>query len=138
MSNLFKHVWNVQEGDSFEEALKKMRAGIKSQTNQALSRFQLYQQMPQSRQTFGQWDFKVKEQAYCCDWTGYHAKNAARDAILFETDNKKLMKKIVAEDIDYDETIKVGLSMKQGDKKVEEMRGKNHRKEEGKFLGWTR
>ena len=42
MSNLFKHVGNVQEGDSFEEALEKVRAGIKRQTNQASARFKLY------------------------------------------------------------------------------------------------
>ena len=49
---------------------------------------------------------------------------------MFQTDNKKLMKNIVAEEIDYDNTIKVGLAMEQADKKVEEMRGKNSNKEE--------
>ena len=88
--------------------------------------------MPQNGQTLGQWALKVKEQADRCEWTGYNAKNAAREAILFQTDKKKLMKKIVAEDIDYDDTIKAGLAMEQDDKKVEEMRGKNYRKEEEK------
>ena len=32
MINLFKHVGNVLEGDSFDEALEKVRAGIKRQT----------------------------------------------------------------------------------------------------------
>ena len=50
MINLFKLFGNVLEGDSFDEALEKVRAGVKRQTNQDLARFELYQE-----RTFGQW-----------------------------------------------------------------------------------
>ena len=55
---------------------------------------------------------------------------AARDAILFQTDDKKLMKKIVSEDISFDDTVKFGLVLEQGAKKVEEIRNKSGRREE--------
>ena len=39
------------------------------------------------------------------------------------------MKKIMAKDISFDETVKAGLAYEQGAKKVEEMRRKDDRKE---------
>ena len=55
-------------------------------------------------------------------WTGYGAKQAARDALLFQTDDIKLQRKIIAEDLDYDSVIKYGLAFEQGNKKVHTMR----------------
>jgi hypothetical protein len=75
----------------------------------------------------------VRDQAERCDWTNYGAKEAARDAILFQCDNRKLMKKIMAEDLNFEDTVKVRLAMEQGERKVEEIRSsKNGRKEEEK------
>jgi len=45
---------------------------------------------------------------------------AARDAILCQTDAKNLMKKIISEDLNFDDTVKYGLAMEQGAKKVNE------------------
>ena len=43
------------------------------------------------------------------------------------------MKKIMAEDLNFEDTVKVGLAMEQGEKKVEEIRSsKNGKKEEEK------
>ena len=39
---LWNHVGGVADGDSFEEALKKIEAGITGQTNQAISRHKLF------------------------------------------------------------------------------------------------
>ena len=55
-------------------------------------------------------------------WTNYDAKQAARNAILFQTDSAKLQKKVIAEELDYDNVVKYGLAFEQGEKKVEQMR----------------
>ena len=122
MIDLFKHTGKVEDLDTYSQAVTKVEEGIKKQTNQASAKFKLFQQMPQGDQPYSKWYPQVKEQASRCDWTGYNTEKAARDAILFQTNNKKLMKKIIAEDIDFNETVKVGLAMEQGAKKVDEIR----------------
>ena len=131
MKVLFEHVGKVEEGDTFEGALEKIENGVKKQTNQSAARFKLMQQYPQGGRHFAEWFPKVKEQADRISWEGYDAKMAARDAILYQTDDKRLQKKILTEDMSYDDTVKYGLAMEQNQKKVEEIRGvKVERKEE--------
>ena len=55
---------------------------------------------------------KIKEPAERCVWTGYDVKAGARDAILYQTDDKNLMKKIVSEDLSFDDTVKYGLAIR--------------------------
>ena len=123
MVTLFDHVGMVVEGDTMDEAINKIKNGIRKQTNQATARFKLFQQMNQGGEAFAAWFPKVKEQAERCDWTGYDGKRAARDAILFQSNSKKLQRKVIAEDLSYDDTIKYGLALEQGEKKVEQLRG---------------
>ena len=122
MTVLFEHVGNVQVADTFDAAVEKVRAGIKAQTNQATARFKLFTKMPQGGLPFAEWYPKVKDQADRCIWANYDAKQAARDALLFQTDNSKLQKKVIAEELDYDHVVKYGLAFEQGEKKVEQMR----------------
>ena len=122
MCVLFEHVGVVTDGDTFNQAVDKVEAGIKAQTNQATARFKLFTKMPQGGRTFAEWYPKVKDQAERCVWTGYDARQAARDAILFQTDSAKLQKKVIAEEMNYDNVIKYGLAFEQGEKKVEQMR----------------
>ena len=133
MERLFKHTGMVLDTDTFDAGVEKVRQGIRKQTNQASARFKLMQQMSQSGVAYSKWYPEVRDQAERCDWTNYGAKEAARDAILFQCDDRKLMKKIMAEDLNFEDTVKVGLAMEQGEKKVEEIRSsKNGRKEEEK------
>ena len=132
MKNLFKHTGLVEDGDSFKQALDKIEQGIKKQTNQASARFKLFQQMPQAGRPMSKWFPEIKEQADRCDWTAYGSKEAARDSILFQCDDKKLMRKIMAEDLNFDDTVKIALAMEQGSNKVEEIRGKGFGKEDEK------
>ena len=78
--------------------------------------------MPQGGTPFTEWFPKVKDQADRCIWKVYDAKQAARDAILFQTESTKLQKKIIAEELDYDNTVKYGLAFEQGEAKVQQMR----------------
>ena len=125
MTRLFEHVGLVVDGDTLDQAISKVELGVKKQTNQATARFKLFQQMPQRGDKFGQWFTRVREQADRCNWENYGAREAARDAILFQTDSKRLQRKIVAEDLSYDDSVKFGLALEQGESKVEQMRSHN-------------
>ena len=114
-------MWGRRWTQTVGRTLDKVSAGIKKQTNQAAARFKLMQKMPQAGQCFADWYPRVKEQAERCDWTGYDDKRAARDAILYQTDDKKLQTKVMAEDLSYKNTVKYGLSLEQGRKKVKEI-----------------
>ena len=90
MRNLMEHVGQVLEQDTFTQAITKVEQGIKQQTNQATSCFKLFQQMPQNSKHFAEYYPRVREQAERCMVTEYDAKMDARDAICFQTNNKKL------------------------------------------------
>ena len=45
-------------------------------------------------------------------------KQACRDALLYQTDDTSLQKKIIAENLSYEDTIKAGTGREQGAKKV--------------------
>jgi hypothetical protein len=78
-------------------------------------------EMPQSGRVFSEWWPKVKEQADRCVWTGYDTKMAASDALLQQCDDKKLQKRIIAENLSFDNIVKMGMAMEQGTKKVDRM-----------------
>ena len=95
MCTLFEHTGKVEAEDTFDRAVEKIEEGIKQQTNQATARFKLFTKMPQGGGSFAQWYPTVREQADRCVWTDYDAKQAARDALLFQTSDTKLQKKIL-------------------------------------------
>ena len=119
MVKLFEHVGKVVDADSYEVAMDKIESGIKIQTNQATSKYKLFREMPQKGRSFSEWWPMVKEQADRCDWRNYDEKHACRDALLYQTDDTSLQKKIIAENLSYEDTIKAGISREQGAKKVE-------------------
>ena len=55
----------------------------------------------------------MDEQANRCDWTNYDKSMAARDAILFQIEDKKLRRKVIAEDPALTEVIKLGITNEQ-------------------------
>ena len=78
MERLFEHVGEVEDGDTYSKAMKKVEEGIKKLTNQATARYKLFQEMPQDGQNFDSWVQLVVEQAKRCDWVGYDEVKAAR------------------------------------------------------------
>ena len=121
METLLVHIGLVEEEDTFDQVLEKVRAGIKKQTNQAVARHKLFTQMTQSDKTFAAWFPKIKEQAERCDFANYNVQKATRDAILYQTSDKKLQQKILSEDLALEETIKMGLALEQSRKKVDNL-----------------
>ena len=116
--------------DSWKDTLEKVSQGIKQQTNQAAARLKLTQKMPQNDSCFAEWYPLVKEQAERCIWVDYNRSMAARDAILLQTQDKKLQQKILAEDLPYTDTVKYGLALEQGRKKVDEINTNRTRQED--------
>ena len=113
MRILFDHVGLVKDTDHWDSSLTKITNGIKKQTNQAAARYKLMRQLPQGDMCFAEWYPKIKEQSERCTWDSYNAETAARDAILYQTGDKKLQQKIMAQDLSYANTIKYGLSLEQ-------------------------
>ena len=129
---LFDHVGMVEDKHSWKEALEKVSKGIQKQTNQAAARYKLMQKMPQSDSCFAEWYPRVKEQADRCIWAEYDESKAARDAILLQTQDRKLQQKILAEDLSYADTVKYGLALEQGRKKVEEINTNRNKHEDSR------
>ena len=124
MNKLFEHVGGVIDGDSYIGAMDKVEQGIKLLTNQATARFKLFQEMPQDGRGFREWSQLVVEQANRCDWTNYDKSKAARDAILFQMEDKKLRRKIIAEDPALPEVIKLGIANEQAAKVADRFKTK--------------
>ena len=102
--------------DTFLQAVQKIRTGILGQTNQTMTRYKLFQELPQDGSVFAEWWPKLIEQAERCDWSNYDAEMAARDAMLFQTSNKKLKKKMLAENLIFSAAVKFGLTSEQSER----------------------
>ena len=122
---LFDHLGKVTEEMTYAVAIQNVRTAITSQTNQAMIRYKLFTNMAQENEAFSSWWAKIKEQAEKCNFEGYDSKSAARDAILFQTSDVKLRKKVLAEDYGLDETIKLGLAHEQSEAKAAIMENKD-------------
>ena len=79
---------------------------------------------------FEEWYPKVRNQPGRCKWDDYNTDITARDAILIQTSNIKIQKKIITEDLKYMGVINFSLAMKHSDRKMKEL-GKNQGEEEG-------
>ena len=92
-----------------------------ARTNQAMSRLKLFQQMAQGEQQFSTWAQEVLKQAKRCTWQGYDEKWAARDAILYQTTDSKLRKKILAENLNFDDTVTWGMTNQHSGRKSKQL-----------------
>jgi hypothetical protein len=124
MNKIFEHVGGVVEVDRYMKAMDKVEQGIKLLTNQATARFKLFQEMPQDGRGFREWSQLVVEQANRCDWANYDKSMAARDAIIFQMEDKKLHRKIIAEDPALQEVIKLGIANEQAVKAADRFKPK--------------
>ena len=67
------------------------------------------------------WAQVVLKQARRCTWQGYDEKAAARDAILYQTTDAKLRKKILAENLNYEDTVTWGMTNQQSGRKSKQL-----------------
>ena len=109
----------MQTPSSFEQAEGNIRNGIIRKTNQAMSRLRLFQQMGQGSQKFGAWQKEIYKQAKRCDWSNYGTEDAARDAILYQTSDQKLRKRILANNLSYEDTVAWGQYNEEAGRKAQ-------------------
>ena len=55
MHTLFEHVGSVAEGETFEEAINKIRTQLTERTNKVVQRNMLLSNFPQGSKTFEKW-----------------------------------------------------------------------------------
>ena len=130
MVTLYDHVGKVLEGDTYDQAVAKIEEAVKAQTNKAMSKYKLFTGLQQEGESFATWWTQVQEQAEKCDFVGYDVKMATRDAILFQTSNNKLRKRVLAEDLDLVAVIKMGLAIEHSESKAGMMGKPGHKKDE--------
>ena len=121
MVDLFKHVGKVNDGDSYDAALEKIRKALKGRGNRTAAVFKLFTGMPQGEKTFDAWHKKVYEAAKQVDWDGYNAEVAAVDAIVMQTRSTKLQQKAIQDNPSYEELVKLGISQEQAKKKADSL-----------------
>ena len=109
MMTLFEHEGKVVAADTFEQAVDKVKTALKGQINEVYPVYKLFCEMPQGKKSFSDWYPAVMDQAKLCNFDGYNAKRAARDAMAMQTSNHKLRKQALAEGLAYPDFIKYGL-----------------------------
>ena len=75
--------------------------------------------LQQEGESFATWRTQVREQADKCDFIGYNFKMATRDAIIFQTRNIKMKKRVLAEDLDLAAVIKMVLAIENSKSKAD-------------------
>ena len=77
-----------QQGHKRDHVHQKMKFVINKDTNATMSRYHLFQEMPQSDWDIGKWAIELERQAKRINWTTYTWKEACTDAILFQMTSK--------------------------------------------------
>ena len=111
MMTLFEHEGKVAAADTYEQAVTKIKNALKGQINEVYPVFKLFCEMPQGKKSFTEWYPSVLDQAKLCNFEGYNAQRAARDAMTMQTANHKLRKQALADGLEYQDFIKYGLAI---------------------------
>ena len=116
MKNLFQHVGNVTDEDSYAETVRKIKQGLTSRTNSVVQRNMLLANFPQGKKSFEKWSQEVSNAAKLISYQDYNWKQAAVDAIILQTSNPKLRERALQDNVSYDEILKLGISKEQSSK----------------------
>ena len=121
INDLFKYVGKVAQGDTYDEAVEKVKIALKKRGNQTSAMFKLYHTHQQGSQSFDSWHKEVRKAALLIDWTGYNADSATVDAIVMQTSSTKLQQRAIQENPSYDELVNLGISQEQAKKKASKL-----------------
>ena len=113
MEDLFKHVGKVQEGDTYAQAVDKIKEALRKRGSRSAAVYKLFSKNPQGSTSFDEWHRVVYEGAKRIDWTGYEAETAAVDAMIMQTSSQKLREKALQESPSYQEMVKLGIGQEQ-------------------------
>ena len=95
VSDLFKYVGKVLPGDTYQQAVDKVKAALKKRGNQTSAVFKLFNTHAQGLQSFDSWHKEIRKAAQLIDWTGYNADSATVDAIVTQTSSTKLQQRAI-------------------------------------------
>ena len=116
MKNLFDYVGKVVEGDTFEEAITKIREGLQKRTNKVVQRNMLFTDFPQGNKSFERWSQEISTAAQLISYQDYDWKQATVDAILLQTTSPKLRERALQENTSYDALMTMGIAKEQSAK----------------------
>ena len=71
MKNLFEYVGKVEDEDSFDEAVEKIRKGLQKRTNKVVQRNMLFTDFPQGGKSFERWSQEVSTAAQRISYEDY-------------------------------------------------------------------
>ena len=97
MKNLFQHVGNVSEKDTFGEAATKIENGLQARTNKVVQRNMLLSNFPQGAKSFERWSQEISNAARLISYNNYYWKQAAVDAMILQTSCPKLREQALQE-----------------------------------------
>ena len=116
MKNLFEYVGKVVDGDSFAQAIEKIRTGLQKRTNKVVQRNMLFTDFPQGSKSFEKWSQEISAAAQLISYDAYDWKQATVDAILLQTSSPKLRERGLQEDTTYDALMMMGIAKEQSAK----------------------
>ena len=113
MKNLFQYVGKVEDTDSYDAAIKKIKSGLMDRTNKVVQRNLLLADFPQGSKSFEKWSQEISNAAKPIDYKDYDWKQAAVGAILLQTSNAKLRERALQESTTYDALMRLGIAKEQ-------------------------
>ena len=113
MKNLFQYVGKVEDGDSYEQAIEKIKKGLSDRTNKVVQRNLLLADFPQGSKSFEKWSQEISNTAKLISYDAYDWKQAAVDAILLQTSSARLRERALQENTSYEDLMKMGIAKEQ-------------------------
>ena len=92
MKNLFQHVGNVLEKDTFEEAVKKIENGPEASTNKVVPQNMLLSNLPLGAKSFERWSQEISNAARFINYNNFNWTQAAVNVMILQTSCPKLRK----------------------------------------------
>ncbi len=121
MQELFKHKGKVQNDDTYEDAVRKIKEALKKRENRSTGVYRLFTALPQEKQTFDAWHKKILESAKRVEWDNYDYEKTAVDAILIQTSSTKLRQKALQENPTLNQLVDMGMGQEQAQRKAQSM-----------------
>ena len=121
LMKLFEHTGGVNDKDTFDDAIRKIKGGLKATINEVFPMYKLFHQLPQGNKKFSDWYPGVLEHAQRCPLEDYTVERAARDAIAMQTSSARLRKKALTDGPDFKTLVKLGCTLESADKQAAAM-----------------
>ena len=116
--DLFEHVGAVNDTDTFDAAVTKIRTGLQGRTNNVVQGNLLLANYPQGTKSFEGWSKEISDATKLINYKNYDWKRAAVVAILLQTSNPKLQERALQDHVSYEDLLKLGITKEQSEKEL--------------------